>query len=59
MQGSVVAIETTRAFMSNSKKSQKRRYLGEFWPYGVGGPLVRKVIEKCNFFLYFRKKIPT
>ena len=49
MQGSAVAIETTRAFMSNSKKSQKMRYLGEFWPYRVGGPLVWKVIEKRNF----------
>ena len=49
MLGSAVAIGTTRAFMSNSKKSQKTRYLGEFWPYGVGGPLVRKVIEKRNF----------
>ena len=51
MPGRAVVIETTRAFMSNSKKSQKMRYLGEFWPYGVGGPLVGKVIEKRNFSL--------
>ena len=49
MPSSAVAIGTTRAFMSNSKKSQKTQYLGEFWPYGVGGPLVRKVIEKRNY----------
>ena len=51
MPSSAVAIGTTRAFMSNSKKSQKMRYLGEFWPYGVGGPHVGKVIEKRNFYL--------
>ena len=49
MPVSAVVIGTTRAFMSNSKKSQKMRYLSEFWPYIVGGPLIRKVIEKRNF----------
>ena len=49
MPGSAFVIETTHAFMSNSKKSQKMRYLGEFWPYRVGGPLIWKVIEKRNF----------
>ena len=51
MPGSAVVIETTHAFMSNSKKSQKSRYLGKYCFSRAVGPLVRKVIEKRNFLL--------